>query len=122
MDTAEGGHCRCGPFRVNMMPQGMLKPYVLFLLSRKPMHGLEIMEEISRRSNGVWKSGPAAVYPSLKWLRVRGYIEPSGKAAAGEKSRRQYRIAAKGRDAMKGYRNFEKEWFGNLRRLRNLFD
>ena len=103
------------------MPQGMLKPYILFLISTKPMHGFEIMDEITDRSHGVWKSGPAAIYPSLEWLRRKGYIEPAWSSARSEKARRQYRITKKGSDAVKGYKNFEREWFSNLKKLGDLF-
>ena len=115
------GYCQCGPFRINMMPQGMLKPYLLFLVSKKPMHGFEMIEEISSRSHGIWKSGPAAVYPSLEWLRKAGYIEPTWSGKKGEKARRQYRITGKGAEIIKGYKGFEREWFGNLKRLGDLF-
>ncbi len=116
------GYCKCGPFRVNMMPQGMLKPYLLFLLSKKSMHGLEMIEEISERSNGIWKSGPAAVYPSLKWLAKNGYIAPSNKRSRGVKTRHTYSITKKGFDAVKDYKSFETEWFQNLNGLKNLFN
>jgi DNA-binding PadR family transcriptional regulator len=114
-------YCKCGPFRVNMMPQGMLKPYILFLLSKRPMHGFEIMGEISDRSHGLWKPGPAAVYPSLAWLSRKKYISPVSRRPMGEKSRRQYRITGSGANAVAGYREFEAEWFGGMRRLRDLF-
>ena len=115
------GYCKCGPFRVNMMPQGMLKPYILFLVSKKPMHGFEIMDEISYRSHGVWASGPAAIYPALAWLRAKGYVKPAWSTLRSEKARRQYRITRKGAAAVMGYRDFEKEWFENLGKLKDLF-
>ena len=104
-----------------MMPQGMLKPYILFLVSKRPMHGFEMIEEIEDRSHGIWKSGPAAVYPSIEWLKKEGYIEPAWHGRKSEKARRQYRITRKGRDVIRNYKEFEKEWFGNLKKLTDLF-
>ncbi|MCL5008598.1 MAG: PadR family transcriptional regulator [Candidatus Marsarchaeota archaeon] len=115
-------YCKCGPFKVNMIPQGMLKPYILFLLSKRPMHGFEIMEEISNRSHGLWKPGPAAVYPSLAWLSKNSYIRPVSLGSKGEKARRQYKITSGGSEAIVGYKEFEEEWFGGMRRLKDLFD
>ncbi len=105
-----------------MIPQGMLRPYILFLLSKKPMHGFEIMGEISERSHGLWKPGPAAVYPSLAWLSAKNYIIPAFRRPRGEKSRRQYKITKSGREAVAEYKAFGEEWFGGIMRLKDLFD
>ena len=115
------GYCKCGPFRVNMMPQGMLKPYILLLMSHKQMHGLELIEEIEKRSQGMWRPGPSAIYPALAWLNKNNYIEAAWDGKLGEKAQRQYRITATGRDAIKDYRRFEKEWFEGMFRLKSMF-
>lgn len=104
-----------------MMPQGMLKPYLLFLISKKPMHGFEIMHEISSKSDGIWRPGASAIYPSLDWLSQNGYTKPLNATASGEKAQRKYCITKKGEDAVKNYRKFEAEWFGSMARLRKLF-
>ncbi len=116
-----GGHCRCGPFRVNIIPQGLLKPYVLRLLSEKPMHGFEMMEEIYQRTMGMWRPGPSAIYPLLEGLEEEHYIEQMPTEGKGEKARRPYRITAKGRDAVKDFEEFRKEWTENVTRLRDIW-
>ena len=50
-------YCRFGPFRVGIIPQGLLKPIILNLLYERPMHGFEIMEEIHRASHHSAKRG-----------------------------------------------------------------
>ena len=117
------GHCDCGPFRITMLPQGILKPLILRLLSERPMHGYEIMEQIFKRTRGAWRPTPASVYPTLAWLEDKGYItEPvAGGRAGSEKARRPYGLTAKGRTALKGYDGFRAEWEENLSLMRDLW-
>ncbi|MEM0272738.1 MAG: PadR family transcriptional regulator [Thermoprotei archaeon] len=116
-----GGCCRCGPFRVNIVPQGILKPYILRLLSERPMHGFEIMEEIFRRTRGMWRPGPSAIYPTLTWLEGKGYIERVATQGEGEKARKQYRITEKGLDALKDFEKFRSEWLEGISQLREIW-
>lgn len=53
--------------------RGFLSFLILFLLSKKPMHGQELAEEIGRRK-GV-KPSPGTIYPALKALKEDGLIE-----------------------------------------------
>jgi PadR family transcriptional regulator, regulatory protein PadR len=59
--------------------RGMLSFHVLWLLSKKSMHGDQIAEEIGRRRGEKPKAG--TIYPALKELRVKKYIhgEKTGK-------------------------------------------
>ena len=116
-----GGCCRCGPFRVNIVPQGLLKPYILRLLSEKQMHGFEIMEEIFRRTNGMWRPGASAIYPTLTWLEEKGYIAETWGEVKGEKARRPYKITAKGREALKDYDKFRSEWLEGVSQLKEIW-
>ena len=52
--------------------RGMLGFLILFLLSKKPMHGQEIAEEIAKRKGE--KPSPGTIYPALKNLREMGFI------------------------------------------------
>ena len=38
------------------------------LLAEGPLNGYQIMQEIERRSNGVWRPSPGSVYPALAQL------------------------------------------------------
>lgn len=67
------------------VPRGFLKQYILRLLSTKPMHGYEVMDEIQKKSNGFWRPSAGSVYPTLTWLENRGLIE----AIPGRRKRRE---------------------------------
>ncbi len=60
--------------------RGMLSFLILFILSKKPMHGQEIAEEISKRKGS--KPSPGTIYPALKALNEAGLIseKKEGKA------------------------------------------
>ncbi len=59
--------------------RGMLSFLILFLLSKKPMHGQEIAGELEKRK-GV-RPSPGTIYPALKTLKEAGMIreKKSGK-------------------------------------------
>lgn len=52
--------------------RGMLSFLILFLLSKKPMHGQEIALEIEKRKGE--KPSPGTIYPALRCLKEAGYI------------------------------------------------
>jgi DNA-binding PadR family transcriptional regulator len=120
-------YCRFGPFRVGIIPQGLIKPFILKLISERPMHGFEIMEEIFQRTFGMWRPGPSSIYPALIQLEEEGYIEAvitqqkEGRSTTGEKSRRPYRISKKGTEVLKDYERFRKEWLENVSQLRRMW-
>ena len=53
--------------------RGMLSFLILFLLSKKEMHGQELAEEIRRRKGD--RPSPGTIYPALKSLREAGLIK-----------------------------------------------
>ncbi len=116
-----GGYCRCGPFKVNIVPQGLLKPYILKMLSERPMHGFEIMEQIFERSDGMWKPGPAAIYPTLEWLEANGYIEAVSNDSKYERARRQYRLTSKGKEAVDEYEKSSKDIAEHIRKFGEVY-
>jgi PadR family transcriptional regulator, regulatory protein PadR len=73
----------------------MLGFLILFLLSKKPMHGQEIADEITRRKGE--KPSPGTIYPALKNLRQMGFIssdEKEGKTIV-------YTLTERGRNALR---------------------
>lgn len=71
MEKGRKGHvhgCACDM-------RGMLGFLILFLLSKKPMHGQEIAGEIGRRKGAT--PSPGTIYPSLKKLKEDGLISSS---------------------------------------------
>ena len=67
------------------VPKGFLRYYVLRLLSKKPMSGSEIMNEIEKRTDGRWKPSPGSIYPLLAWLQDKGYAKEVPEQEAGIK-------------------------------------
>ncbi len=53
--------------------RGMLSFLILFLLSKKPMHGQELAKELERRKGE--KPSPGTIYPALKSLKEAGLIK-----------------------------------------------
>lgn len=76
------------------VPRGILRFYLLFMLSRGPETGYSIMTAIDEKTEGAWKPGPGTVYPLLKELEREGLIETE--SAQGESSI-VYAITEKGR-------------------------
>ncbi len=62
--------------------RGDIRAAVLRLLSEQPMHGYQIIQELSARSEGAWSPSAGSVYPTLQLLADEGLIvaeETAGK-------------------------------------------
>ncbi len=53
--------------------RGFLSFLILYILSKKPMHGQEIAEEIGKRKGQ--HPSPGTIYPALKALKDEGFID-----------------------------------------------
>jgi DNA-binding PadR family transcriptional regulator len=63
-----GGRGRRGARR------GDVRAAILGLLAERPMHGYEMIQELSNRTGGFWKPSPGSVYPTLQLLEDEGLI------------------------------------------------
>jgi DNA-binding PadR family transcriptional regulator len=54
--------------------RGDIRAAVLALLAEQPMHGYQIIQEITDRSSGVWTPSPGSVYPTLQHLEDEGLV------------------------------------------------
>ncbi len=75
--------------------RGDLRLSVLYLLGERPMHGYELMSEISDRTGGVWQPSPGSMYPTLSLLEDEGLIGAEGEGG----SRRTFTLTEEGRTA-----------------------
>lgn len=75
------------------MARGDVRTAVLSLLTEKPMHGYQIINEIAERSGGSWKPSAGSVYPTLQLLADEGLIE-----AVEQNGRKTYSLTEAGRD------------------------
>lgn len=76
--------------------RGFLSFLILFLLSKKPMHGQEIADEIEKRKGE--RPSPGTIYPALKALKDAGMIleEKAGKTivySLTEEGKKGYKTA-----------------------------
>ncbi|MHA1960488.1 MAG: PadR family transcriptional regulator [Candidatus Thorarchaeota archaeon] len=67
------------------VPKGLLRHYVLKLMSEGPKSGSELMSEIKEKTEGRWKPSPGSVYPLLSWLLDSGYTQEAPDQEAGVK-------------------------------------
>ena len=63
-----------GPFSPGRpkVGRGDVRIAILHLLSEEPMHGYQIIQEISERTDNVWNPSPGSVYPTLQQLEDEG--------------------------------------------------
>jgi DNA-binding PadR family transcriptional regulator len=62
------------------VPRGILRLYVLSMLSNQAETGYSIMGMIEDKTEGAWRPGPGTVYPLLRSLVKEGLLEKAGPA------------------------------------------
>jgi DNA-binding PadR family transcriptional regulator len=89
------------------VPRGLLRFYILRLLTEKPMKGYEVITEVEDRTDGFWKPGPGSIYPMLESLKTERLI----RSAANPKRETSHRrgvilqITEKGREELNRFRD-----------------
>ena len=81
------GHGRGGRTR-----RGDVRAAILALLAEEPMHGYQIITELTERSGGVWRPSPGSVYPTLSALEDQGLV-----TADTSEGRRVFQLTPEGR-------------------------
>jgi len=70
-----GGGPGFGPFgRGPRAGRGDVRAAILTLLGESPMHGYQVIQELSERSGGMWRPSPGSVYPTLQLLEDEGLV------------------------------------------------
>ncbi len=87
---------RFGPGRFRIFDRGDLKYLILELLSRKPMHGYEVMRALEEESGGCYTASAGSVYPTLQMLEDQGYVTCEEK-----EGKKVYSITDEGREFLK---------------------
>ena len=72
--------------------RGDVRAVILALLAERPMHGYEMLEELSRRTSGLWRPSPGSLYPALQLLEDQGFVR-----SVAEGGRRRFELTAEGR-------------------------
>ena len=73
-------------------PRGDVRLAILALLGESPMHGYQIIQEITERSGGRWTPSPGSVYPTLQALEDEGVVQ-----ATKHEGKRVYDLTDEGR-------------------------
>jgi DNA-binding PadR family transcriptional regulator len=73
--------------------RGDVRAAALSLLAEGPRNGYQIIQEISDRTDGVWRPSPGSVYPALQQLEDEGLIRPE----TGESGRKAFTLTDEGR-------------------------
>ena len=83
-------------FRFRVFDRGDLKYVILRLLSKKPMHGYEVMRALEEESGGCYSASPGSVYPTLQMLEDQGYV-----VCEEKQGKKVYSITDAGREFLK---------------------
>jgi DNA-binding PadR family transcriptional regulator len=88
-----GGGFRGGPWgpRGPKARRGDVRAALLLLLAESPQNGYQLIQEIERRTDGLWKPSPGSVYPSLQQLEDEGLVR-----AQEQDGRRTYTLTDEG--------------------------
>jgi DNA-binding PadR family transcriptional regulator len=54
--------------------RGELRAAVLQLLAEQPMHGYQLMQAITEKTEGRWAPSPGAIYPTINHLEAEGLV------------------------------------------------
>lgn len=73
-----------------------LSPLILLILRRQESYGYQIIQELKDKSGGELKIAEGTLYPVLKKMESKGWIEGTWKKAESGRERRYYILTEKG--------------------------
>lgn len=85
--------------------RGDIRAAVLRLLAEGPMHGYQIIQELSVRSGGHWRPSPGSVYPTLQLLEDEGVV-----ASEESDGKRVYKLTDAGVEEAKAAADAPAPW------------
>jgi DNA-binding PadR family transcriptional regulator len=62
------------PRRMGRARRGDVRTAVLLLLGEEARNGYQLMQEIEKRSGGMWRPSPGSIYPALAQLEDEGLV------------------------------------------------
>jgi DNA-binding PadR family transcriptional regulator len=77
--------------------RGDVRSAILHLLAEEPMHGYQIMSELSERTEGIWQPSPGSIYPTLNQLEDEDLVR-----AEEKDGKKVYALTEDGRAAVEG--------------------
>jgi DNA-binding PadR family transcriptional regulator len=93
-DGGRGGRGGLGGGRAGARQgsRGDVRAAILALLAERPMHGYEMLAELSRRTREVWRPSPGSLYPALQLLEDQRLVW-----SVTEHGRRRFELTPDGR-------------------------
>jgi DNA-binding PadR family transcriptional regulator len=85
--------------------RGDVRAAILALLTERPMHGYEMIQELQQRTGGMWRPSPGSIYPTLQMLEEEGLI--AGEQAEG---RRRFSLTEAGQAAAEQHAAARTPW------------
>ena len=92
---------------------------VLRLLEAKDMYGYQIIEELSQKSQDIFKLKTGTLYPILHGLENDGMVTSYDDNTGGQRIRKYYRLTAKGRGLLA---KRQAEWAAYSKAVANVMD
>jgi DNA-binding PadR family transcriptional regulator len=92
------GH-RGGPRGRGRARRGDVRAAMLLLISEQSQNGYQLIQEIERRTDGVWKPSPGSVYPALQQLEDEGLVR-----TVEFEGKRTYELTPEGREYVESHR------------------
>ena len=87
------GHHHRGPGGGRRARRGDVRAALLLLIETGAQNGYQLIQEIERRTEGVWKPSPGSVYPALQQLEDEGLVH-----AVEFEGKRTYELTPEGRE------------------------
>lgn len=82
------------------MKRGSIQLCLLALLAKDEKYGFQILHELRERSNGFFDLKEGTLYPALRRLEERGFVQSRWQEPASGMPRKYYRLTARGRTAL----------------------
>ncbi len=90
--------------------RGDVRSAILVLLAERPMHGYEIIGELSDRTDGLWRPSPGSIYPTLQLLEDEGLVVAQADQGSGGAGKRSYALTEQGRQVADELRKEPAPW------------
>jgi DNA-binding PadR family transcriptional regulator len=75
--------------------RGEVRTAILALLAERPMHGYQVITELTERSEGAWRPSAGSIYPTLQQLADEGLVRDTE-----VEGRKVYELTDAGREAV----------------------
>jgi len=83
------------------LKKGSIQLCLLALLNKEEKYGFQILHELRDRSNGFFDLKEGTLYPGLRRLEERGFVESRWQEPTSGMPRKYYRLTDRGRIALR---------------------